>query len=537
MFDFDYPKVKQSLGQAALQDPYPAWLLDSRGVIHAANLMAFWLWDTIRPGEPVKPDSLLGISVFNILADNLERIPVDQNVDFYMKRSAVVKRIDANLRSPLYASFIGAMKANPRMAQIYDYTIPNLDREWEYPLRIALPGLKGSTRFLEFQVTHYRLEGDVGSLVMYSPTPATLPVIEEQYSLLVSKCGEKVYALPDNMEQDNVESNQLPTNLPGFSRSYYPTLIQDSLWYLIGENRAHLLLMGESVVGRHFFELFFAPQLREWLGPLQETSAPRAIKYFDTFTANFLREDHELHAAYEQVMKQLLQLPDFRNLLAISRKLPIHINLPQNTGAPFYTCRVILPWPLSHKIALQFRSMVRLIHKGLLTYTDRPNYEITLVPENYETEVALILLHLFSTATLLDDIGHTALKQFLWGLAIMKTVQEGLSRKDGGNMQWGPEDAFASIHNELDAEFSNLTEDTIDEFIAELRVIIEALDRKGIVDKEVLLTMLESFTLTKMYLDQLSNFFTTELEIHKRVEEVSREASKKSCNSSGFLSS
>ena len=117
MFDFDYPKVKQSLGQAALQDPYPAWLLDSRGVIHAANLMAFWLWDTIRPGEPVKPDSLLGISVFNILADNLERIPVDQNVDFYMKRSAVVKRIDANLRSPLYASFIGAMKANPRIAQ------------------------------------------------------------------------------------------------------------------------------------------------------------------------------------------------------------------------------------------------------------------------------------------------------------------------------------------------------------------------------------------------------------------------------------
>ena len=119
----------------------------------------------------------------------------------------------------------------------------------------------------------------------------------------------------------------------------------------------------------------------------------------------------------------------------------------------------------------------------------------------------------------------------------MKTVQEGLSRKDGGNMQWGPQDAFASIHNELDAEFSNFTEDTIDDFIAELRVIIEALDRKGIVDKEVLLTMLESFTLTKMYLDQLSNFFTTELEIHKRVEEVSREASKKSCNSSGFLSS
>src|SRR5437588_13019358 len=118
----------------------------------------------------------------------------------------------------------------------------------------------------------------------------------------------------------------------------------------------------------------------------------------------------------------------------------------------------------------------------------------------------------------------------------MKTEQERLSRKDGWNMQWGPQDAYASIHNELDAEFSNLTEDTIDKFIAELRVIIEALDRKGIVDKEVLLVMLESFTFTKTHLDRLSNFFTTELEIHKRVEEISREASKKSCNSSGFLS-
>ncbi len=520
MSDFDYPKVKQSLGRAALQDPYPAWFLDSRGVIHAANFMAFWLWNTIRPGEPIRPDSLLGISVFNILADNLERIPVDHNVDFYMKGSAVVKRMDANLSSPLYASFIAAMKANPRRAQIYDYAIPHPDREWEYPIRIVPLGTRGSSRFLEFQVTHYLLEGDIGFLVMYTPTPATLPVIEEQYSLLVSKYDDKVYVLPDAMEKGNVGSNQLPTMLQNFSRPYYPTLIQDSLWYLIGENRAHELLVGASVVGKHFFELFFAPQLREWLGPLQETSAPRAIKYFDTFTANFLREDHELHAEYEQVMKQLLQLPDFRDLLAISRKLPIHINLPDNTGAPFYTCRVILPWPLSHKITLQFRSMVRLIHKGLLTRTDRPNYEITLVPENYETEVGLILLHLFSTAPLLDDIGHTALKQFLWGLAIMKTLKEGLLQKDRADMQWEPEDAFAHICNELNAESSKLKEDTIDEFIAELRVIIEALDRKEIVDKEVLLSMLKSFTVTKRYLDQLNTFFARELEIQEKVEEV-----------------
>src|SRR5207248_2677520 len=100
-------------------------------------------------------------------------------------------------------------------------------------------------------------------------------------------------------------------------------------------------------------------------------------------TANFLREDHELHAAYEQVMKQLLQLPDFRNLLAISRKLPIHINLPQNTGAPFYTCRVILPWPLSHNIALD-RTSTRL--------NSRPPYHFSLPNQHYSDHNANLLL-------------------------------------------------------------------------------------------------------------------------------------------------
>jgi len=51
VFDFDYPKVKLSLGRAALQDPYPAWFLDSQAVIRGSNLMAFWLWDALRPGE------------------------------------------------------------------------------------------------------------------------------------------------------------------------------------------------------------------------------------------------------------------------------------------------------------------------------------------------------------------------------------------------------------------------------------------------------------------------------------------------------
>jgi len=516
MFESGYPKVKQSLGQAALRDPYPAYLVDRRGVIYSANLMAFWLWNAIEYGKSVRADPLLGTSIFTILADNLERIPAEQNTEFYTKRSGVVKRMDARLglSSSLYAPFIAAMNAHPHLAQIYEHATLNPDREWEYLLRITPPGLKGTGQLLEFQVTNFRLEGDAGFLVMYSPAGTTLPIVEEQYSLLTTIYSDKEYVL-DNAQQDNAESHHPVTDLSFSSRAYYPALIHDMLWYLTSENKTHRLLAGTSVVGLHFFELFFAPQLREWLGPLHETSAPRAIRYFDTFTASFLREDHELHAEYEQVMQRLLQVQGFRQVLEISRKLPIHLNLPQNSETPFYTCRVLLPWSLSQEVTLQFRSMVRVINNGLLAHSDRWHFEIILVPENSETEVALILLHLGSTIQAPDGSGDTPLGQFQLGLAIMKTVKEGLKMKEGENTEWEPEAAFASIRNRVDATFSKSTEDARDEAISELRVIIEALDRRGAVDKGTLLVMLTSLA-TACSLHQLSKFFTRELEIHTK---------------------
>src|SRR5260370_24815657 len=98
------------------------------------------------------------------------------------------------------------------------------------------------------------------------------------------------------MEGDAGQSNQLRTNFEDAYRTYYPTIIHDQLWYITGENKAQRLLVGVSVVGMHFLELFFAPQIRQWLGPLQETSAPRTIRYFDRFTVTYLRDEHALHA-------------------------------------------------------------------------------------------------------------------------------------------------------------------------------------------------------------------------------------------------
>ena len=91
MYYFDYPKVKHSLAQTALKDPYPAWYMDTRGVIRGANLMAFWLWNVLLLTEPIRPEALLGRSVFSIFANNFQRIPIEQNTEFYAKKTSMVK--------------------------------------------------------------------------------------------------------------------------------------------------------------------------------------------------------------------------------------------------------------------------------------------------------------------------------------------------------------------------------------------------------------------------------------------------------------
>jgi hypothetical protein len=526
MFDYSYPRVKQSLGRAALHDSHPALLLDSRGVIRGANLMAFWLFGALRSGEPIKPASLLGVSAFTILSGNFERIPVELNDEFYTKRSALVKRVDANLHSPLYAPFISAMQADPQRAQIYARARPMVDHEWEYTLRIAPPGSQEPGEYLEFQVTNFRVEGNSGFLFMYDPLTHSQPVIEEQYGQLMDTYHENVYMLPENEAQDDLVGNQPQVDMKNYERPYYPILLQDPLWYIIDENKAQQLLIGQSAVGAHFFEMYFAPQVHEWMGPLHETSAPRAIRYFDIFTSKFLHEDHELHAAYVQLMQRLVQLPAFVDLLDIARKLNIHINLPADVDVAFYSCRVILPWPFSPRISMQFRSMVRFLHKGLIVAPTERYYHETLVPESYTTEAALILLHLFSPAPLMDDSDNPSFQQMLWGLAIMQTVRQGLLKKDEDDRQWEPEAAFERIYNELLEEYSQRSVDAVREVIARLRVIIETLDRQSLVDKETLLSMLQSFTITQPSLDHLNSFCTEELEILTSVTAESSVVSK-----------
>ncbi len=519
MFYFDYPKVKHSLARTALEDPYPALYIDTRGVIRGANLMAFWLWNVLQLSEPIRPDTLLSISIFSIFARNFQRIPIEQNSEFYVKKSSIVKRMKLNssLESPIYDPFIIAMKANPQLKKIYDQAQHYPDFEWEHPFSILLPGHIDPSRLLEFQTTVYRLEKDSGFLYIFTPVGSTLQDIEEQYGLFIEEYGDNEYVQLDDSSQNTVEdNNQLLPKFGTHFRAYYPTLIQDPLWYISGENKAHQLLVGSSVIRAHFFDLFFAPQLREWMGPIQETSAPRAIKYFAEFTKTFWTEEYELHVEYEQTMTKLLQLQDFRYMLDVSRKLPIRLYVPDNTEAPFYTCRVILPWLVSPQISLQFRSMAKIIRRNPMVHTDIRDYQVTLVPENYETEVALILLHLNLASKNIyeDNPGFmTSFMQFLWLLNVMRTVKEGLSRGDEEeDTSWEPELAFERIRDELAIEYSEHTSDKTDSIIAEFREIAEALDNEEIVDKKSMLAMLYSFTRTMSFLDQITDFLEVEID-------------------------
>ena len=160
---------------------------------------------------------------------------------------------------------------------------------------------------------------------------------------------------------------------------------------------------------------------------------------------------------------------------------------------------------------------MRLLRNNLLVYTDMGDYQITLVPENYQTEVALILLCLASTAPAQDEA--TSFSQLLWLLAIMKTIEERLSMEDGADTEWEPEAAFGRIRNQLDTRFRKHTEDETGRIIAGLKEVIETLDGRGMIEKRVLLGMLGHLTAANTRLDQLSTFLAEELERSRSLEE------------------
>ena len=157
-----------------------------------------------------------------------------------------------------------------------------------------------------------------------------------------------------------------------------------------------------------------------------------------------------------------------------------------------------------------------------MVHTDIRDYQVILVPENYETEVALILLHLQSASQKYyadrPDL-MTSFSQYLWLLIAIRTVNEGLARVDE-DMTWEPEPAFDRIRDKLAIKYSEQATDEVSEIVAEFRDIVESLDRKEIVDKEKVLAMLYNLTSKMNVMDQLSEFLLAEIERYNNIEAI-----------------
>ena len=110
-------------------------------------------------------------------------------------------------------------------------------------------------------------------------------------------------------------------------------------------------------------------------------------------------------------------------------------------------------------------------------------------------------------------LAMTPFMQFTWLLNVMRTVKEGLTRGDEeGDTTWEPESAFGRIRDELAIEYGEHARDESGRIIAEFGEIIETLDNKEIVDKEILLAMLYSLTSTMSFMNQLSEFLVVEID-------------------------
>ncbi|HEV2473946.1 MAG TPA: hypothetical protein VGS41_14820, partial [Chthonomonadales bacterium] len=278
-FDLDYPRVRQSLGVAALREAYPTLLLNLRGDICGVNPLALWLWGALQPGEPLHPERLMGVNAYTLAALQMDRMPVEQNEEMYAKAVAIVKRsLARNYESAyaIYGAFIEAMRTDPGRAILYESAPLYPHKEWEYALKISHP--QDGNVMLEYTTTIYRLSGEVGFLVVYYPRTSALDVNETMHSHFIEQYGMGDDVITWRFEtRGSLSVPPVPARLAAAYRPYYPVLIQDPLWYLRGENEAHRLLVGTSVLDLHFFELFLAPIVRLLLGPIQDSTAPRAL--------------------------------------------------------------------------------------------------------------------------------------------------------------------------------------------------------------------------------------------------------------------
>lgn len=193
---YDYPIVTLQQLEAHLADPFPVWFLSPRAEIVATNLLSKWLWSTSGLKD------LLGANAIDVFTSNFRRIPKDKNREFFTKKSAVVKRLCDAFGMESYHAFINAMKSDPYLREIFDWTLElskdewEFEREWMYPLRLFTVDASTPAVLMAFRVTVFRLEDDLGYLALYEPDPSstlTQSLVEHEYQRIITHSREQPY--------------------------------------------------------------------------------------------------------------------------------------------------------------------------------------------------------------------------------------------------------------------------------------------------------------------------------------------------------
>lgn len=187
--------------EKSLRQPNPSWLLTPHGIVVAANVQAFWLWDADEPSD------ILGVNAFDILSRNLGRIPIEDNVRFFQSKTAQVKLLAETFGSGFYTAFIEAMQRDPYLRKIYvEQQKLSRQERWsngqlQYTLQITLARSSGT--LLKFQVTLSSLYGKLGYLATclpYDDCRDTETLVQEEKSRVGRYSKEYRYLICSSKE-------------------------------------------------------------------------------------------------------------------------------------------------------------------------------------------------------------------------------------------------------------------------------------------------------------------------------------------------
>lgn len=449
---------------------WPVWELDLQGNIQAANLLAFWLWGALGESEDtLDADALLGWNVYDIYIReaNFCRIAMPgRKTDFWYTNLMEFKKLVDVLPGTTVSAVKERIFDNAILSLVYEYGGLDLDEEWSYTLRIqpfsSILTSDYGLVYLEFEVRVEQIKQEnqpIGFVVVFQPLRQTIKIIEEAYRRL------REQFVRDNFVQ---YSRGLDMEMVDPYPPFFPQIVHDLLWEITESNKAHRLLLGSSFEGMHFFDMLLSPQMQDLAGPTGNDSTYSALGYFLSLTASYQDETHDLHKQYDQVTRHLYSNPAFVKAVTQYWQDFNYTNIvvdPHDGEVIFKLC---LRCRYTNTFQMYFDSIPRFPRRN------QPDYRVIYVPSEdtrQETKAALVLMFVEDGFTRLEDIGSTPIRQLMWGLAVVRTVKEGIV-KDKGAVKWDPDMAFKYIRQALDEEYEHVTQPTVEDLTLQVRMTV-----------------------------------------------------------------